>query len=161
MNSVFFFLWPSWNSIWWLAQCLHHTEEKQDWDQCQSSESSLQRMHDIYKYRSTAFFLCLLQKSSSSLIIVNERIYKQGSLGGTSLVPYPWCTEQPVITLRPHSFLNAKAWGRGLEREEVEVFNFKMVCFNRGGLCWVTLTCQCCNLDLHHTTYGSAPRAQL
>lgn len=40
-----------------------------------------------------------------------------------------------MITLRPHSFLNANAWGRGLEREEVEVFNFKMVCFNRGGLC--------------------------
>ena len=34
-----------------------------------------------------------------------------------------------------HGFQNAKAWGRTLEREEVEVLNFKMVCFNRGGLC--------------------------
>lgn len=60
-------------------------------------------------YISIEFILCFVQKSSSSLFVVNERNLQAwcstGGLGGTSLVPYPWGTKQPVITLRPHSFL--------------------------------------------------------
>lgn len=161
MNSIFL-----WSPGWWLIQCFHHTEGKQDWDQCQSSKSS-QQMHGIYKYwvysllcsEEQLISICCKWEEFTSMMF--HRRFRRNKFGAIPL-RYKTTSYHPQATQLPnHVFQNAKAWGRTLEREEVEVLNFKMVCFNRGGLCWVTLTYQCCNLDLHHTTYGSAAKALL